>query len=137
MSDIKIQKDTEDAIKLLLKLCEVIMHRYEIEDGARKLINGETLESYDNTIVNTSKIMFGFLENCENDFGGGYIDLGSSKALRLISESEVTDFNLQTLFLGYQTIVNKLVLMDAARTGQEHLAEFGSICSQFSKTRAA
>jgi len=132
-----VSTDTENGIKLLLKICEVIMHRFEIESGERRLTNGETMEDFDEALAETSGILFRFLEDYETQYGGGYMDIGASKALREISEGNLTDFNLKGLFNNYQTLINKFVLMDAHRSGQTDLAQANAVYAQFSKRRAA
>jgi len=133
----QVSKDTEDGIKLLLKICEVIMHRFEIESGERTLINGETKEDFDEALVDTSGILFRFLEDYEEQYGGGYMDIGPSRSLREISEGKLTEFNLKGLFKNYQSLVSKFVLLDAHRSGQSNLAQANAVYAQFSKRRTA
>jgi len=133
MSEINLSEDTEEIVKALLQLCESIMWRYKVESGDM-IIDSDTvtLDTLDTFIMEASSCVHSFLTSMENKYGGGYIDVGPSKALGLLAEGNLSNTNLQTLFLGYQVIINKLVLMDSGRTGQEHLTEFSSICSQYS-----
>jgi len=133
----QVSSDTENGIKLLLKICEVIMHRFEIENGERRLTNGETMENFDDALVETSTILFNFLEDYENQFGGGYINIGPSKSLKEISEGKLTDFNLKGLFKNHKALISKFVLLDAHRSGQSDLAQATAVYAQFSKREAA
>ncbi len=132
MTDINVSQDTENGISLLLKICEIIMHRIEILSGERILTNNETMENFDEALVETSGILFRFLEDFENQYGGGFINMGASKALKEISEGNLSDFYLKSLFINYQTIVNKFVLLDAHRSGQTDLEQANEIYKQFS-----
>jgi len=135
MSDITVKEETELTIKLLYKLCEIIMHRLEIDRGERELSEGDTLEAFDGTIQGAARSLSNRLMELENEFGGGYIDVGASRTLRQLGEGDVNQFNMIFLFQNYQAVLNKFVLMDVAQSSQEELGKFSAICSEFSGKR--
>ena len=139
MSEVMLSKETEAVIKTLLQLCKAITWRYGVDAGMmvadiadeKEAIHMEE-EVLNNFITNASTCVFEYLKEMEESQGGGYIDMGTPRALRLVSEGDLAKDNLSTLFMGQQTIVNKLVLMDLIKTSKVELEKFGNICSQFS-----
>lgn len=139
MVDITLSEDTEAVIQTVLNLREGIVMRLGIDCG--KLVadvdDAAEAERIENEVLNgllvrASTCIFNFLKQMEDDYGGGYIDMGPSKALRKMSEGDLNVLHLKTFFERHTTVVSKLVLMDASRRGKEELEKFGSICSEFS-----
>lgn len=139
MNEVMLSKETEAVIQTLLQLCKAITWRYGVDAGTmvadiadeKEAVHMEE-EFLNNFIKESSACVFEYLKEMEGDHGGGYWDIGTPRALRLVSEGNLTNDNLSTLFLGYQTIVNKLVLMDLSKSSKAELEKFGKVCSQFS-----
>jgi len=136
----EISEDTEKSIRLVYTVSELIMHRIELANGTRVFTGDQTLEGFDAVVIEGAEILYNFVADFENQYGGGWTDIGPSRALRLISEGDVSDFNLVSFFESYQTIINKLVLLDSHRAGQASLEEVQQSFANFNsgkKVRAA
>ena len=138
MSEVTLSEETEAVIKTLLQLCKAITWKYGINEGKvladiedeREAVHMEQVV-LNKFITDASECVFEYLKEMEDSQGGGYIDMGSPRALRLVSEGDMSNDNLSTLFLGHKAIVNKLVLMDLHKTSKFELEKLGAICSPF------
>jgi len=143
MTNIELSKDTQDALEVLYKICEVIVRKQEILEGLRYFSDGETMESLDETLIETSKVLFAFLVDFENNFGGGFNGIGLSGGswhLKELSEGNLSKSNLAGLVGGFQAIVNSLILFDANKRTQDALKDIQDVCSEYtdpSKKRKA
>ena len=139
MNDITISKDTEDVIHGIFQLLKVITWRFGIDCGRLVMdveneAEAERLEQdeVNELIVELSKSIFNFLKDMEDEYGGGFINLGPSKALSLMAQGKLDHIYLKTFFESHKAIINKLVILDSSRRGKQELERFGSICSEFS-----
>ena len=139
MSEVMLSKETEAIIKTMSQLRKAINWRYGVDAGLivaniedKKEAARMEHEVLDKFITDASACVFEYLKEMEDSHGGGYLDMGTPRALRLVSEGDLSKDYLSTLFLGYQAIVNKLVLMDLNKSSKAELEKFGNICSQFS-----
>ncbi len=145
MTNITPNKDTEERIELLLALIPLgqKLHKRiaflkdvvdEITPEDKKIIDDEIdkiMEIYVPSVCN----IYTHLLELETKFGGGWTDIGPSRALRLLSEKDFSLFNLESFLNGFQVLINKFVLLDSHRTGQDALVRTNQIYSKFSGKR--
>jgi len=138
MSEVTLSEETEAVIKTLLQLCKAITWKYGLNEGKlfvdiedKKEAARMEHEVLDKFITDASACVFEYLKEMEDSQGGGYIDMGSPRALRLVSEGDMSNDSLSTLFLGHKAIVNKLVLMDLHKTSKFELEKLRAICSPY------
>lgn len=145
MTEIILNKDTEEVLELLKALIPLghKLHKrisfleevaHEITPSDKKIIDDEVEAILDLYVPSMNKIHSHLLE-LETKFGGGWTDIGPSKALRLLAEKEFNLFNLESFLNGFQVLINKFVLLDSHRTGQEAIVITNQIYSKFSGKR--
>lgn len=142
MTAINVSKDAQSLVDLLAQLTKLGFRlaknrnfledvRGDINAEDKKIIDDETsqiLGMFIPAMNSAYELLFQF----EEEFGGGWIDLGPSKALRLLGEGDITEYNLTTFLGGFKKLVQKIILLDSHQTGQQALDQTQQVLSKFS-----
>lgn len=145
MTDITLSKDAQSLVDLIAQLTKLGFRlaknrnflddvRGEIDLEDKKIIDDETdliLGMFIPAMKSTYELLFQF----EEEFGGGWIDLGPSRALRLLGEGDITEYNLTTFLEGFKKLVQKIILLDSHQTGQQALEQARQSLSKFSGSK--
>jgi len=146
-ADVDIEKEynlDEESKKIMVALFKFvgILAYYELQVSVKVnfyIVNGidtpeldSNLKNIKNSLIDLAQNLFSFLKEAEDKHGGGYMDTGILKVMRLISEGDLSKSNLESFTQDYRKIIPKLVLFNANKRVKEESDKVIEIQSQCS-----
>jgi len=143
MNDVKLSELVVAFSQVIEKLGHVYLRIIKCRDFLEDLPEEATYED-ERTIREEEKKLVKTMENHvkgvydifhqnEEDYGGGWTDIGPSKAFRLMAEGDYSRYNLTTFIEGLPKLLQKMILLDSNRIAQESLEEMQQTISKSSK----
>jgi len=145
MSEITVSEDTKKVLMLLEEFSKLSQHYFkrafflkDVEDEITRehaKIIQDDIDMIIDGYTEAAGAIHSYLVDLENRYGGGWLDVGVSRTLRLLSERDHSIRNLGDFVEGYQKIAHKLVLLDSHKNGQEAIEKAQQIHGKFSKSK--